>query len=231
MNKREYAQLQQKFSGYTVLGASEDGMRVCLLSEDGGIPAGYTFAGEADKSGVVAERISSMRVNATFAFDDEHAVDIDLASITDSLAAKLVAANAAIQEKDEKIKHLEEQVKTMEAEKVARRIVDAKKAVMNRLDMLNKDRDERHAYDKKLAEEVCARCESGCFNECMNEKGEWCGDEMAVMELEAKCARAQEQMDKANAEKNKKAVSWNSLVPADPAESNNVEALMAWVNE
>ena len=73
--------------------------------------------------------------------------------------------------------------------------------------------------------------ETGCFNEICNEEGEWCGDESAVMQLEALCAREQEKMDKANAEKAKKAVSWNTYVEGSNDESNDVRGLMAWVNE
>lgn len=230
MNKRECARLEKQFPGYTVLGVSDDGMSVCLLSDADGVPAGYRFSDEADKNGVVAERIASMRVNATFAFDADNTVEIDLAQIVDGISAKLVAANADIESKDARIKELEEEVKTMQANEQARRISDAKKAVMNRLDALNRDREERCAYGKKLAEEVCAKCESGCFNECM-ENGEWCGDKMAVMELEAACAREQEKIDKANADKAKKAVSWNAMNLGGEPEANDTEALLAWATK
>ena len=121
----------------------------------------------------------------------------------------------------------------MEANELTRRMNDAKKAVLARLDALNKDREERCAYSKKLAEEVCAKCEKGCFNEAMNEKGEWCGDQLAVMELEAACAREQEKMDKEAAEKAKKAVSWNSInLDGKPeAADNDTDALLAWVTK
>lgn len=232
MNKREIALLQKQFPGYTVLGASDDGMRVCLLSEDNCLPAGYVFTGEADKSGVVAERISNMHVNAHFAFDEENAVEIDLGHITDGLSAKLIAANADIQEKSAKIAELEAKVKEMEAREQARRLADAKKAVLARLDVLNRDREARCAYGAELADAVCAKIESGCFNEVMNEKGEWCGDEAAVMQLEALCAREQEKMDKAAADKARKAMSWNAYVSEDEhRDENNPDALLAWVTK
>ena len=159
-------------------------------------------------------------------------MDVDVAQITEALSAKLISANASIEEKDQKIADLEAKVKDMEAKELARRVLDAKKAVMNRLDVLNKDREERCAYSKALADEVCAKCESGCFNVCVNEKGEWNGDEIAVMQLEALCAREQEKMDKAAAEKARKMMSWNAHVQGDPIEdSNDVKNLMQWVNQ
>lgn len=230
MNKRDYARLSQQFPGYMVLGATEDGLNVCLLSENDGVAAGYRFADEADKNGIVPERISNMTVACKFAFDEENSVEIELGQITDMLASKLMAANAENEKKDKKIADLEARIKDMEAKEIARRVSDAKKAVMNRLDALNRDREERCAYSKKLAEEVCARCESGCFNKCMKD-GEWCGDQMAVMELEAACAREQEKIDKANADKAKKISAWNQMLPgADHAESD-ADALLDWVTK
>ena len=233
MNKREYARLQKQFAGYTVLGATEDGLNVCLLSEKDGAAVGYRFADEADKNGIVPERIANMVVNCQFVFDENNSVEIELGQITDVLVSKLVAANSTIEEKDQKIADLEAKVKEMEANELTRRMNDAKKAVLARLDALNKDREERCAYSKKLAEEVCAKCEKGCFNEAMNEKGEWCGDQLAVMELEAACAREQEKMDKEAAEKAKKAVSWNSInLDGKPdAADNDTDALLAWVTK
>lgn len=231
MNKRQIAHLQKQFPGYTVLNASDDGMRVCLVSEETGVPAGYVFRDEEDKAHVIPERISAMRVNATFAFDAENAVEVDAEQITDCLSAKLTKANSDIQEKDKRIADLEAKVKDMEAKETARRVSDAKKAVMNRLDVLNKDREERCAYSKALADEVCAKCESGCFNEICNEKGEWCGDQMAVMELEAKCAREQEKMDQTAAQKAKKAISWNAInLGTDKQDADDVDSLLAWVS-
>lgn len=231
MTKRKIALLQKMFPGYTVIGGSEDGLKVCLLSNETLAPAGYIFADEADQGGVVSERIFNMSANTVFKFGEEEFV-FDFEQIADGLTSKLIAANSDIQAKDARIAELEAKVKDMEAKETSRRISDAKKAVMNRLDVLNRDREERCAYSQKLAEEVCAKCESGCFNECVNEKGEWCGDEQAVMQLEALCAREQEKMDKANAEKAKKAISWNAIVAGNGAEeTNDTEALMEWVTK
>ena len=232
MNKRKIALLQKMFPGHTVLGGSEDGMKVCLLSNETMTPAGYIFTDEADMGGVVNERICNMSAKTVFKFGEEE-IAFDFEQIADGLSAKLITANADIQAKDKRIAELESKVSTMEAQETARRVSDAKKAVMNRLDALNKNRDERCAYGKALAEEVCAKCESGCFNECMNEKGEWCGDEEAVKHLEALCAREQEKMDAESAEKAKrKAISWNNVNLRDDSEpENNLDALMDWVSQ
>ena len=232
MNKRESARLQKLFPGYTVLSVSDDGLNVCLLSEKDGTAAGYTFSGDADKNGVVAERICAMRANAAFEFDAEHIVNVDLDQITDQMAGQIMRLSADKEASEKRIHELEDQVKAMEAEKLARRMSDAKKAVHNRLDVLNRDRDATCAYAEALAEEVCAKIDSGCFNETCNEKGEWCGDEMAVMQLEALCARAQEKQDSEKAEKARKTVSWNSMIHGERQEDgDDVKSLLNWLEK
>ena len=230
MTKREQARLQKKFDGYTVLNASKDGMKVCLLSNEAGALYGYEFMGDADKGGIVQDRIVPAVATLTCRVGDED-MQIELDQITDGIAAKLITANADNEAKDKRIAELEAEVERLHKAELTRRVNDAKKAVMNRLDALNKGRNERCAYSKALADEVCAKCETGCFNECVNEKGEWCGDELAVMQLEALCAREQEKQDNADAEKRKKAVSWNAMnIHQDDKQENGISDLMAWVN-
>ena len=230
MNKRKTALLQKMFPGHTVIGASEDGMKVCLLNNETMALAGYVFTDETDLKGVVPERICAMNAKAVFAFGEEE-VAMDFEAVTEGISSKLIAANADNEAKDKRIAELEAEVDQLHKAEISRRVNDAKKAVMNRLDALNKGRNERCAYSKALAEEVCAKCESGCFNECVNEKGEWCGDELAVMQLEALCAREQEKQDNADAEKRKKAVSWNAMnIHQDDKQENGISDLMAWVN-
>lgn len=231
MNKREFARLSEKFPGYTVLGASKDGLRVCMVNAETGAPSGYVFTDENDKGGVVNERICAMSANVQFAFDAENVVDVDLEKVTDTMIAALAEANKKAKTMEEKVAALEEQVKNMEAHETSRRMSDAKKAVMNRLDALNKDRDARCLYSKDLADALCAKIETGCFNEAKDEKGEWCGDQLAVMELEAKCAQEQEKMDKAAAEKAKKAVIWNAFADEAKTDPNSIDALLAYAKQ
>ena len=231
MTKREQARLQKKFDGYTVLNASEDGMKLCLLSNDAAALYSYEFTGEADKGGIVPDRIMPAVATLTCRVGETE-IPVDLEQITDGITANLITANADNEAKAQRIAELEAEVESLRKAEISRRVNDAKKAVMNRLDALNRGREERCAYSKALAEEVCAKCESGCFNEAVNEKGEWCGDELAVMQLEALCAREQEKQDNAAADKRKKAVSWNSMnIHNDEKPENGLSELMDWVTK
>lgn len=231
MNKREFARLSEKFPGYTVMDASPDGLRVCMVNKETGAPAGYVFADESDKGGVVNDRICALSATVRFAFDEENAIEVDLDKVTDGMIAALSEANKKAKAMEEKIAALEAQAKDMTEKETKRRVSDAKKAVMNRLDALNKDRDTRCMYSKDLADGLCAKIETGCFNETCNEKGEWCGDQMAVMELEALCAKEQEKIDRANAEKAKKAVSWNAFAGEHKPDPNSIDALLAYAQQ
>ncbi len=231
MTKREKALLQKKFdgSGYTVLNTSKDGNTVFLMSNETGLPAGYVFVDEADKGGIVPDRIVPAVATLTYKVGEEE-MTADLEQATDNLSARLNAATTENAAKGKRIAELEAEVETMRKAELSRRVTDAKKAVRNRLDALNKGREERCAYSKELAEQVCAKCETGCFNEYVNEKGEWCGDSEAVKELEALCAREQERQDNAASEKRRKAVSWNAVDLHEVRESDNgLSALMEWV--
>ena len=231
MNKRQIAHLQKQFAGYTVLNASDDGMRVCLASEESGALFGYTFKDEEDKAHVFPERIVPIRVNAVFQFDTDNAVEIDADQVIDMLSAKLIAANSDAAKKADQIAALESENNILKEEKKAWRIQEAKKAVMSRLDALNKDRDARCAYGKELADKVCARAEKGCFNETC-EDGEWCGDKMAVMELEALCAQEQAKFDADAKAKEMKKHSWNEYVQDDgKTVENDASQLLSWINK
>lgn len=210
MTKRELATLQEKFTDHIVLNASEDGKHVCLLSKKDGTPCGYTFGNEADMNAVVPERIKPMRVNAAFVFDSENTVNVDVAAVTDDLAARNMTANQELTAEKGKVEKLENDLKTMCKQEDERRVEAATKAVRDKLTMLNANREDKFAFDSKLADEVIARINEGHFTRDERD-GKWCGDENAVNELMAKCMKAQAEMDK-GVSKNNKYFAWNNEV-------------------
>ena len=213
MNKRQIAHLQKQFAGYTVLNASEDGMRVCLASEENGVPAGYVFKDEEDKNHVFPERITPMRVNAVYTFDNENSIEVDVEQILDGISAKLIAANSDNEAKTAKIAELEAKIADMETKEKARRLASAKRAVNEAMEKMNKNMEANRKISKELADKVCGMIEAGCFNECFNEDGEWCGDANAVKELKAMAMDEMTKYAEEDASKKKKNVSWNEMIP------------------
>ena len=230
MNKRELAQLQQKFDGYTVLGASDDGRHVCLMRNEDCAFCGYTFA---DDGVVVPERIKTMRAITTFTFGEgeENAVALDAGTATDEISAKLIRANADAEAKDKKITDLEGQVKTMQENERVRRIEAAKAAVNSKFDAVNRFREQ--CYDNELREKVCQMCDEGKFNPCEDEDGRWCGDKAAVNALMALCGEAQAEMDQKEAQKHQKGFNaWSdALDDSGNKSASGADGLMAFLEK
>jgi hypothetical protein len=231
MNSRERMLLQQKFEGYTVLNASDDGMRVCLM-KDGGF-FGYVFNAEDGDHVVVPERIRAMRAITTFAFgdDEDSHVAMDACVPTDMLTAKVAKLNAEAADKDKRITELEAQVDTMRRNERERRIEAAKNAVNQKFRDMNAVRE--CMFDNDLAERVCQMCNEGKFCEDEDENGRWCGDKNAVNALMAACMEAQADMDKKAADKRKEAFNAWNFAKGDGKDqpASNIEQMLAFVGK
>lgn len=231
MNSRERMLLQQKFEGYTVLNASDDGMRVCLM-KDGGF-FGYTFNAEDGDHVVVPERIRAMRATTTFAFgeDEDSHVMMDACIPTDELTAKVARLSAENADKDKRITELETQVDTMRRNERERRIEAAKTAVNQKFRDMNAVREQ--CFDAELAAKVCQMCDEGKFCEDVDKDGRWCGDKNAVNALLAACMEAQAEMDKAAAEKKSAAFNAWSFANGDGKDkpASNIDQMLAFVGK
>lgn len=231
MNSRERMLLQQKFDGYTVLNASDDGMRVCLMKD--GSFFGYTFNAEDGDHVVVPERIRAMRAITTFAFgeDEDSHVVMDACIPTDELVAKVTKLNAETADKDQHIADLEKQVETMRRNERERRIEAAKTAVNQKFRDMNAVRE--CLFDNELAEKVCQMCDEGKFCEDVDSEGRWCGDKNAVNALLAACMEAQAEMDKAEAEKRGMAFNAWSYANGEGKDkpASNIDQMLAFVGK
>ena len=233
MNKRELAQLQGMFEGYTVLEASEDGQRVCLMNDKDGSFCGYTFDPNDAERLVIPSRISTMRAVTTFAFGEEDGdkIMLDACIPTDALAAKVIRMNAEIEAKEKRVQELEEAVKTMKANERTRRIEAAKAAVNAKFKDMNAVREE--CFDNELAEKVCQMCNEGKFCEDEDDEGRWCGDKKAVNALMALCMEAQAEMDKQAAAKKTRVFNAWSEVNGDHDDHgvDSVDKMLAFLGE
>ena len=70
-NKVQLEELGKKFNGYKIVGASEDGKHIALMSETDNCFYGYTFEGEEE---VNAENIKPVSLNAEAAFGEDEKV-------------------------------------------------------------------------------------------------------------------------------------------------------------
>lgn len=227
MNKRELAALQKLFPNHLVLGASEDGTHVCLLSKETWEPAGYTFPAPGAGSDADQERIVPMRANAAFAFGEEN-VTVDMGDALDAMSAKLIRANSELEAAKQESEKLANEIKTMQEQERTRRIDCAKTAVRGKLEALNANRQNGCLFSGELADKVCQMVDNGCFLDD-EEEGKWTGDTNAVRSLMALCMEAQETMDKDSAKR--KGFSWNELIAPEKQNDGSPEALIDWVNQ
>lgn len=233
MNKRELAQLQGLVNGYTVLEASEDGNRVCLMNDKDGSFCGYTFDPDDAERLIIPGRIRTMRdVKTVFRFGegDEDIVMLDASVPTDALAAKVIRLNAENETKDKRIAELENEVKTMRENERVRRIEAAKNAVKMKFRDMNAVRE--CMFDNELAEKVCQMCDEGRFCEDVDGEGRWCGDKNAVNALLAACMEAQTSMDTAAANKRSKVFNaWSDAMEDGKQSVTNEDQLLAFLEK
>lgn len=229
MNKREMAQLQAKFEGYTLLSASEDGKRVALLRNSDYAFCGYEFA---EDNVVVPERIRTLRAVTTLSFadDEEQNVEVDATVAIDGIAANAIRMNADIEAKDKRIQELEAQVATMRENERVRRIESAKSAVINKFNSMNAVREV--PFDNELCNKIVELCGGGKYNECVDDQGRWNGDEIAVSNLLAICMEAQTKMDAEEAHKRSHVFNaWTGELPgANDDQVTGEEAVLAWLD-
>lgn len=225
MNKKALAELQTKFDalGYKVLGASDDGLHVCLMSADGA-PCAYEYTSEEDKNAVVAERIKKVSVNAVYTFDGDVKADIDVCEITDGMAADLIKANADKEEAEKRAEDAEKICADMKEKENARRIEAAAAAVVTTLEKFNKNSDEN--VPEEEVEDICDAAKRGEFTECVDADGKWCGDEVVAEKVLARCAKSV----MAKGAKRNNTFDWGAIQTA-PADSDGVEGLLARINK
>lgn len=178
MSKRLLADLQTKFDGYRVVGASEDGANVCLLSLENGAPYCYSFNGNAE---VKPEQIVPVTAPARFQIG-EQAIEVDLGDIAETFASEIADEREKREKAEKDAKAAAEEVEEMRKAELARRNAACREAVF-------KERDEIEALgeielDSAFMDDLVKDCENGKFAE-VEENGEWCGVKAAVDALRA----------------------------------------------
>lgn len=227
MNKRELAQLQTKFDGYTVLSVSEDGKRVALLRKSDYAFCGYEFA---DDGVVVPERIHALHAMTTLVFSEDQNVEMDAAVAIDGLAADAIRMNSEIEAKDKRIQELESEVATMRENERVRRIDAAKAAVNSKFSALNAVREV--PFDNALCNKIVEMCGDGRFNEIVDNEGHWCGDKVAVSNLLAVCMEAQNELDVQEAKKKAHVFNaWSGELPESGEHAVGEDAVLAWLDK
>lgn len=223
--KRDLAELQKLFTGYKVIAAEmvNDTVHVCLMSsEDGGI---YKYAMPSSERTIVPERIERVAVNASMPIDDEHSVELDVYSMTESLAERVVSLSALVTSTQKELEDAQNTITAMRDAENARRLSAAKSVAESALKSFNANREgkvEHNAIDTILAD-----IEANKYTERVNEENVWIGDKEVEDAVLAVCAKAVMQMDARAAQDKKKVSGWTAFTMHGNHDDGSVDALLS----
>ena len=225
-HKREVAEIAKNFAeelkGYTVLSAGQDdaGIHLCLMSDDG-TPAVYSMASLEEKFD--ERKIQKVAACVAYAFGEEQ-ISVDVCDYTDTLGAKFVKANSALESTTAELKTAQETIEAMKAAELKRRVSAAKAAAIATLEKFNANRDEK--VDVAVLECINEAIDKGEYAECLNGEGEWCGEDAVCEAVLAKCAKQVMEFDKAQVARNSSHYVWDEA-QGQAAAGDGVEALLA----
>ena len=177
-NKVQLEALGEKFDGYRIVGCSEDGKNIALLSKTDNCFYGYTF-GETDE--VITDNIKPVALNAEADFGEDVKVALDaIGAYVDeikSLTAKANDAEARADKAEAKVAELTEKETKRRNKAVVAAIKELVKAY-------NADAEE--PIDDKECADIVDAAEKGEFSDCDNAEGEFCGEEKACSLVKAR---------------------------------------------
>ena len=178
LNKVQIDALGEKFNGYKIVGCSEDGNHIALLSEADNCFYGYVLNGEEEIS---AENIKPVSLNAEADFGDDVKVALDaIGAYVDQIKAltkKVADLEATANEFESENKALKEK----ETNRRNKAVVAAIKALLK---AYNAEAEE--PIDDKACADIVEDAENGEFSDCDNAEGEFCGEEKACSLVKAR---------------------------------------------
>lgn len=219
-NKVQLEELGKKFNGYKIVGASEDGKHIALMSETDNCFYGYTFEGEEE---VNAENIKPVSLNAEAAFGEDEKVALDVIGVyvdeIKNLTARATDAETRADTAEAECKALKEK----ETKRRNKAVVAAINALMT---AYNAEAEE--AIDEKECADIVEDAENGAFAECENADGEFCGEEKACSLVKARIFDHEQAIRNKRAAANAAVHSWlDGLRKNTNENSDSIEGLLS----
>lgn len=219
-NKVQLEELGKKFNGYKIVGASEDGKHIALMSETDNCFYGYTFEGEEE---VNAENIKPVSLNAEAAFGEDEKVALDVIGVyvdeIKNLTARATDAETRADAAEAECKALKEK----ETKRRNKAVVAAINALMT---AYNAEAEE--AMDEKECADIVEDAENGAFAECENANGEFCGEEKACSLVKARIFDHEQAIRNKRAAANAAVHSWlDGLRKNTNENSDSIEGLLS----
>ena len=178
-NKVQLEALGEKFDGYRIVGCSEDGKNIALLSKTDNCFYGYTFGDETDE--VITDNIKPVALNAEADFGEDVKVALDaIGAYADEIKSLTAKANDAEARADK----AEAKVAELTDKETKRRNKAVVAAIKELVKAYNADAEE--PIDDKECADIVDAAEKGEFSDCDNAEGEFCGEEKACALVKAK---------------------------------------------
>ena len=205
MNKKQLEALQERFPGYIVVNASDDGLNVCLLTKDG-YPCVYAF-GSADEQTIAPERIEPITVNAVYQFASGREINVDLNQLfdymnmgSDSMKNQIDVLTAEKETMQKDIETYKAELNAMKEAERQRRIQSVKDAAKAALDRFNATQPADEAVDDEMCKQIAEEADKGGYDGCCR-NNEWVGDKVAEEKVLAYCATKVAEFNKVKAQK------------------------------
>lgn len=230
MNKTLEKELALKFPDYRVIGASEDGLNVALMSKDSAETFSYSFAPE-DKGAVLAERMQAVSLDAAMSVG-ENTIDVDFAQMMERVCAEVAKLTQEKEALEEKCQAMEKEAEAAKTRETARRIKASAAAAVAQLAEINANRAESDRFDDAIIDGIKKCAENGGYADCENSDGEWCGEEEARKAVRDVCMMKQMEQDKAKAAEKRtasvKAYPWEAgFMGSDTPNGNSIDDIYA----
>lgn len=177
-NKVQLEALDKKFNGYSVVGTSEDGKHIALLSDADNCFYSYVFNGEEE---IVEANIKPLTLNAEADFGEDIKVVLDAVSV---YASKIKALEEKVEDAEKRAEDAEKEREELKEKENSRRNKAVAYAIKALLAEYNAEAEE--AMDEKECADIVEDAEKGEFSECENADGEFCGEEKACALVKAR---------------------------------------------
>ena len=177
-NKVQLEALDKKFNGYSVVGTSEDGKHIALLSDADNCFYSYVFNGEEE---IVEANIKPLTLNAEADFGEDIKVVLDAVSV---YASKIKALEEKVEDAEKRAEDAEKECEELKKKENSRRNKAVASAIKALLAEYNAEAEE--AMDEKECADIVEDAEKGEFSECENANGEFCGEEKACALVKAR---------------------------------------------
>ena len=221
MNKVQLEALGQKFNGFKIVGTSEDGKHIALLSEADNCVYGYVLNSEDEE--IITENIKPVSLNAEADFGEDAKVPLDAIGI---YVDEIKNLNTRITDIEKRAENAEAECKTLKEKETNRRNKAVVAAIKALLSTYNAEAEE--AMDEKECADIVEDAEKGEFSECENADGEFCGEEKACALVKARIFDHEKAIRDKKAAKNATVHSWlNDLRKNNKEDGDTIESLLS----